>query len=191
MQTNHSHKQKLVIFGKRKRSLFEYSAVFEKVPTSVHGGYISSPCRLRSTQQPPGRSMGVVDSGNAPGLNSRPSACGHSARGRWEAAFGGTAWGPRAAHGQPPQTRLGPWPPRSPGPLGHPPRPSPSLVGLSRLFGTFFFGPQGGYLRPRAKTVISDAQGGTGGVWGWKGAVQGPPMDPSDGPIAGLVERGT
>ena len=43
----------------------------------------------------------------------------------------------------------------------------------------------------RAKTVISDAQGGTGGVWGWKGAVQGPPMDPSDGPIAGLVERDT
>ena len=43
----------------------------------------------------------------------------------------------------------------------------------------------------RAKTVISDAQGGTGGVWGSKGAVQGPPMDPSDGPIAGLVERDT
>ena len=54
-----------------------------------------------------------------------------------------------------------------------------------------FFWPAGGYLRPRAKTVISDAQGGTGGVWGLKGAVQGPPMDPSDGPIAGLVERDT
>ena len=165
------------------------SPVFEKRPTSVHGGYISSTCRLRSTQRPPGRSMGVVDSGNAPGLNSRPSACGCSACGQREAAFGGIARGPRAAQlqGQPPQTRLDPWPPRSPGPLGHPPRPSPSLVGLRRLFGTFF-GPQGGYRRPRAKTVISDAQGGTGGVWGWKGAVQGPPMDPSDGPIAGLVE---
>ena len=58
-------------------------------------------------------------------------------------------------------------------------------------FGHFYFGPQGGYLRPRAKTVISDAQGGTRGVWGLKGAVQGPPMDPSDGPIAGLVERDT
>ena len=34
-----------------------------------------------------------------------------------------------------------------------------------------------------------DAQGGTEGVLGWKGAVQGPLMDPSDGPIAGLVER--
>ena len=58
-------------------------------------------------------------------------------------------------------------------------------------FRHFFFWPAGGYLRPRAKTVISDAQGGTRGVWGLKGAVQGPPMDPSDGPIAGLVERGT
>jgi hypothetical protein len=71
--------------------------------------------------------------------------------------------------------------PRGPqDPLGIP-RPSPSLVGLSRLFGTFFC-PQGGYLLPRAKTAISDAQGGTGGVWGWKGEVQGSPMDPSDGP---------
>ena len=72
-----------------------YSAVFEKRHTSAHGGCISGPCRLRSTQRPPGRSMGAVDSGNAPGLNSRPSACGRSARGRREAAFGGTAWGSR------------------------------------------------------------------------------------------------
>ena len=169
-----------------------YSPVFEKRNTSAHGGYISSPCRLRSTQRSPGRSMGVVDSGNAPGLNSWPSACGRSARGRREAAFGGAAWGPRAAHGQPPQTRLGPWPPRSPGPLGHPPRPSPSLVGLSHLFGTFFFfGPQGGHLHLRAKTVISDAQGGSREVWGRKGAVQGSQMDPLDGLIAGLVEGNT
>ena len=39
--------------------------------------------------------------------------------------------------------------------------------------------------------MISDAQGGIRGVWGWKGAVQSPPMDPSDGSIAGLVERDT
>ena len=39
--------------------------------------------------------------------------------------------------------------------------------------------------------MISDAQGGTRGVWGLKGAVQGPPMDPSDGPIASLVECNT
>ena len=163
----------------------------KKLPLRVSGGYISSPCRLRSTQRPPGRSMGVVDSGNAPGLNSRPSACGRSARGRREAAFGGTAGGvPCAARGTAanPARPVAPAVPRAPWAS---PRPSPSLVGLSRLFRTFFFGPQGGYLRPRAKTVISDAQGGTGGVWGWKGAVQGPPMDPSDGPIAGLVERDT
>ena len=93
----------------------------KKLSLRGRGGYISSPCRLRSTQRPPGRSMGVVDSRNAPGLNSLPSACGRSARGWREAAFGGTAWGPHAAHREPPQTRLGPWPPRSPGPLGHPP----------------------------------------------------------------------
>jgi hypothetical protein len=39
--------------------------------------------------------------------------------------------------------------------------------------------------------MISDAQGGTRGVRGLKGAVQGPPMDPSDGPIASLVEHDT
>ena len=58
-------------------------------------------------------------------------------------------------------------------------------------FRHFFFWPAGGYLRPRAKTRVFHAQGGSGGVWGRKGAVQGPPIDPSNGPIAGLVERDT
>ena len=81
--------------------------------------------------------------------------------------------------------------PRGPqGPLGIPPGHPRRWLGLAAVL-ALFFGPQGGYLRLRAKTVISDAQGGTGGVWGWKGPVQGPPMDPSDGPIAGLVERDT
>ena len=43
----------------------------------------------------------------------------------------------------------------------------------------------------RAKTMISYAQGGTRGVWGSKVAVQGPLIDPSDGPIADLIERDT
>ena len=55
----------------------------------------------------------------------------------------------------------------------------------------FFFWPAGGYLRPRAKTRVFHAQGGCWGVWGRKGAVQGPPIDPSNGPLAGLVERDT
>ena len=76
------------------------------------------------------------------------------------------------------------------GPLAPPPRPSLSLVEHRHPFGTCFGGLRG-YLRPRAKTMISHAQGGTKGVWGSKGAVQGPPMDHSDGPIAGLVERNT
>ena len=70
---------------------------------------------------------------------------------------------------------------------GHPRR----WLGLGPFLALFFWPTGGGYLRLRSKTVISDAQDGTGGVWGWKGAVHGPPMDPSDGPIAGLVERDT
>ena len=95
-----------------------------------------------------------------------------------------------AAQQKPSSIRLGPWPPRFPGPLRHPPRPSPSLVQVWRHFATFFW-PAGGYLRPRAKTRVFHAQGGSWGVWGRKGAVQGPPIDPSNGPIAGLVERDT
>ena len=94
--------------------------------------------------------MGAVNLGNAPGLNSQPSACGCSACGWQEVVFGGIVRGPHVAQGQPPQTQLSLWPP------GHPPWPSLLLVGLRRLFGTFFV-PQGGYLRLRAKAVISDA----------------------------------
>ena len=96
-----------------------------------------------------------------------------------------------AAQQKPSSIRLSPWPPRFPGPLRHPPRASPSLVQVWRHFATFFFWPAGGYLRPRATARVFHAQGGSWGVWGRKGAVQGPPIDPSNGPIAGLVERDT
>ena len=102
--------------------------LLKKLTLRVSGGYISSQCCLRSTQWPPGRSMGAVNSGNALDLNSRTSACGPSARGRRDAAFGGTtrgdpggAWGTAANPAQPMALR-------SPGPLGHPLRPSPSLL---------------------------------------------------------------
>ena len=75
------------------------------------------------------------------------------------------------------------------------PRASPPAIPVAGSglapFRHFFFWPAGGYLRPRAKTRVFHAQGGSGGVWGRKGAVQGPPIDPSNGPIAGLVERDT
>ena len=87
--------------------------------------------------------------------------------------------------------RLSPWPLWCPGPLRYPPRPSPSLVQVLRLFGKFCLAHRGVNLRLRAKAVISDAQGGTRGVRCLNGAVQGPPMDPSDSPIARLVERDT
>ena len=98
-----------------------------------------------------------------------------------------------AAQRNPSSIRLVPWPPRFPGPLaesgippGHP-RHWFRFGAISPLF----FWPAGGYLYPRAKTRIFHAQGGSWGVWGRKGAVQGPPIDPSNGPIAGLVERDT
>ena len=75
------------------------------------------------------------------------------------------------------------------------PRASPPAIPVAGSglapFRHFFFWPAGGYLRPRAKTRVFHAQGGSWGVWGRKGAVQGPPIDPSNGPIAGLVERDT
>ena len=83
------------------------------------------------------------------------------------------------------QDRLSPW--RFPRPLGHPPQPTPSLVQVWRLFGNFFW-PAGGYLCPRAKTVLFP-QSGTRGVWVQKGAVLGLPMSTLDGSIAGLVKH--
>ena len=62
------------------------------------------------------------------------------------------------------------------------------------MLGTFSFElaqARGGYLHPNAKTAVLDAQGESRGARGRKGAVQGLPMDPSDGPLAGLVEGNT
>ena len=83
---------------------------------------------------------------------------------------------------------MGPAVPRAP--KASPPGIPVAGSGLAP-FRHFFFWPAGGYLRPRAKTRVFHAQGGSWGVWGRKGAVQGPPIDPSNGPIAGLVERDT
>ena len=78
--------------------------------------------------------MGVLNFGNEPGLKSEISACGPSARSRRRGAFLGITRGLRAAQGEPSPTRPSPWPPRFPGPLGHPPRPSPSLVEVWHFF---------------------------------------------------------
>ena len=134
-------------------------------------GYISSQCRLRSTQWPPGRSMDVINSENAPGLNSWTLACGPSVCGRRTAALLGIRTGYCAVPGDPPQNLVRPWLPRSPGPLRPPVWPSPSLIELRHLFGTCCGGPWGvpAPEGPRT-TMISPAQGGTRGVRGSKGA---------------------
>ena len=71
---------------------------------------------------------------NEPGLKSEISACGPSVRSRRRGAFWGITRGLRAAQGEPSQTRLRPWPLRFPGPLGHPPRPTPWLVEVWHFF---------------------------------------------------------
>ena len=70
----------------------------------------------------------MLNFGNEPGLKSKISACGPSVYNRRRGAFLGITRGFHVAQGKPSQTLLSPWPPRFPGPLGHPPRPSPSLV---------------------------------------------------------------
>jgi hypothetical protein len=76
----------------------------------------------------------VLNFGNEPGLKSEISACGPSARSRRRGAFLGITRGLRAAQGEPSPTRPSPWPPRFPGPLGHPLQPSPSLVQVWHFF---------------------------------------------------------
>ena len=117
-----------------------------------------------------------MQSKNVLGPNSRPSACGRSVRSRGSAVLGDTTSGSCVAHRKLPQITAQPMPPAVPRASWASPLAIP-IAGWPRhlFFGTFFFGPQGGgCLRPRAKTTISDAQGGTRGVWGLKGAVQGP-----------------
>ena len=117
--------------------------------------------------------MSVVDSGKAPGLNSRTSACGPSVRGRRAAAFLVIAMGFHAAQGEPRQDRLGKWPPRSPGLLGHPPRPSLSLVELRHLFESCFLGPAG-YLHLRGQNNDFSRSGRNQGSMGLERCNPGP-----------------
>ena len=63
----------------------------------------------------------------------------HFSFGPMYAFVGGAGWARlSAAQRNPSSIRLGPRPPRFPGPLRHPPRPSPSLVQVWRHFATFF-----------------------------------------------------
>ena len=87
------------------------------------------------------------------------------------------------------QSRLSPWSPRFPRPLGHPPEPSPSLVQVCRLFGNFFFvllgntcaqGPKQWFATPRATPEE---------YWSRKVRFRAPNQH-FRWPIGGLVEHG-
>ena len=79
-----------------------------------------------------------------------------------------------AAQQKPSSIRLGPWPPRFPGPLKHPPRPSPSLVQVWRHFATFFFGPLGGTCAQGPKQGFSTLRADPGGYGAGKVRFRGP-----------------
>ena len=94
---------------------------------------------LRWTPASKAGSICVVNSGKAPGqIGQNFSVC--RCRPKWPARSSITGLRCRlsAAQQKPSSIRLGPWPPRFPGPLGHPPRASPSLVQVWRHFGLFF-----------------------------------------------------
>ena len=134
--------------------------------------------------------MGVLNFGNEPRLKSENSACGPSVRSRRRGAFGGTTRGLRAAQGKPSPTRLSPWPPRFPGPLGHPPRPSPSLVEVWH----FFYGgtcAKNWLTDPRCQNSGFLRSGGIKGSMGPERCGSGVPNGPFGWPIAGLVEGHT
>ena len=79
-----------------------------------------------------------------------------------------------AAQRNPSSIRLVPWPPRFPGPLRHPPRPSPSLVQVWHHFATFFFGPLGGTCAQGPKQGFSTLRADPGGYGAGKVRFRGP-----------------
>ena len=76
----------------------------------------------------------MLNFGDEPGLKDKISACGPSVRSRQRGAFLGITRRFHAAQGKPSQARLSLWLLRFPEPLGHPPRPSPSLIGVWHFF---------------------------------------------------------
>ncbi len=90
---------------------------------------------LRWTPASKAGSICAVNSGKAPGQTDKTLVC--VAVGR-SGPHAGLRCRLSAAQQKPSSIRLGPWPPRFPGPLRHPPRASPSLVQVWRHFATFF-----------------------------------------------------
>ena len=155
------------------------SAVFEKVDTSVHGGYISSQRRLRSIQWPPGGSMSAVNSGNAPGLNSWTSACGPLACGRRTAAFlgitMGSTWRRRNRHKT--GSAHSPCTCGHQGPLGISPGHPYRWLSLD-IFSELVLGARAGYLHPRGQNNDFSCSGRNKGSMGLKRYDPGPPTGP-------------
>ena len=81
-----------------------------------------------------------------------------------------------------------PMAPRFPGPLGHPPWPSLPLVQVWRHFATFFLARWGGTCAQGPKQGVSTLRADPRGYGAGKVRFRGPQFDPSNGPIAGLVE---
>ena len=125
--------------------------------------------------------MSVLNFGNEPGLKSKISACGPLVRSRRRGAFLGLTRRLHAVQGKPSPTRLGPWPPRFPGPLRHPPRPSPSPVQVWRHFATFFFA-RCGARASRGQNKGFPRSGRMQGSMGPERCGSGPPNGPFEWP---------
>ena len=76
----------------------------------------------------------MLNFGNEPELKSEISACGPLVRSRRRGALLGLTRGLHVVQGKLSPTWLSPWPLQFPGPLGHPPWPSPSLVEVWHFF---------------------------------------------------------
>ena len=69
-------------------------------------------------------------------------------------------------------------------PSASPPAILVAGLGLAPFWDFFFTtGPLWWCVHTGPRTVGFHTRGGSGGEWGWKSSVQGPPVDPSDGPI--------
>ena len=105
--------------------------LLKKLTFRGHGGYISSQCRLRSTQWHPGRSIGIANFGIAPGLNSRTSRVAARSAAGGQRRLGAQRGGPVRCKGNRHTFRpgtpglLGPQPPKQPNTRSAPGRETP------------------------------------------------------------------
>ena len=103
----------------------------------------------------------------------------------------GSQWGPTRRKGGHHQYGSAPGCRGAHGPFGIPSGHPRRWFGFGAFLGLFFTtGPLWWCVHTGPRTVGFHTRGGSGGEWGWKSSVQGPPVDSSDGPIGGVAKPG-